>query len=320
MRLILRVFLVLAVVVGIAWVTLPRARMGPMPDPASVALGQDLDAWLAARESRFDDIVPGAEARIRWAGTAGARTDWALVYLHGFSASSEEIRPVPEDVARALGANLYLARLTGHGRDGAAMADATADDWGRDTAQAIAIAGRLGDRVALISTSTGGTLGAIAAGAFADAVDAVVMISPNFGPRNPSARLLTLPGAKWWIPAIAGETRSFETVNDAHARYWTERYPTVAVLPMQAAVDRARAADLGRATAPALVIYSESDTVVRPDATRAAMADWGADVSWVRLAPGEGVDPAAHVLAGGILSPALTERVTTRIVAFLGGI
>ncbi|CAM4072261.1 alpha/beta hydrolase [Palleronia rufa] len=316
MRLILRLLVVLAVLGGIAWVALPRAQMGPMPGYDSVALGDDLDAWLAAREARFDDIVPGTEARIRWAGTPGAQTDWALVYLHGFSASAQEIRPVPEDVARALGANLYYARFAGHGRDGAAMAEASADDWARDTAQAVAVARRLGKRVAVISTSTGGTLAAIAA-AEIGGVDAMVMISPNFGPRNPAAPLLNLPGARWWIPLIAGETRSFEPVNDAQARYWTERYPTVAVLPMQAAVDRARAADLGGTDIPALVIYSEADEVVRPDATRTAMADWGGTVSWVRLAPGPGVDPSAHVLAGDILSPALTARVTDRILAFL---
>lgn len=76
---------------------LPRERvvMGVLPvidDPAS---------FLAEREGAFDDIRPGDAARIIWAGAAGAVTPLSILYLHGFSAGPEEIRPVPDDVARA---------------------------------------------------------------------------------------------------------------------------------------------------------------------------------------------------------------------------
>ena len=70
---------------------------------------------------------------------------------------------MPEEVARALGANLFFTRLTGHGRTGAAMAEATAEDWLADMAEAMEIGRRLGQRVVVIGTSTGGTLAAIAA-------------------------------------------------------------------------------------------------------------------------------------------------------------
>ena len=326
MRMILRFFvrlILLVVVLGaLGWFFLPRTGMGPLPDLSEAALGDDPGVWLATRESRHEDIVPGTEARILWANGDGHRTEWALVYLHGFSASSEEIRPVPEDVARALGANLLYTRLTGHGRDGEALGAATATDWAQDLVDAIAAANALGDRVALIGTSTGATLAAIAAADpdLAKEIDAVAMISPNFGVRNPAARILTLPAARFWLPLVAGETLSFEPVNEDQARYWTESYPVEATIAMQATVEAAEAADLSSAEAPALVLYSEADEVVRPDATRAAMGEWGGEVSWVRLMPGEGVDPSAHVLAGDILSPALTERVTNRLVDFLAGV
>ena len=75
----------------------------------------DLDSYLRDREAVVGGITPGTEKRILWAGAAGARTDWAVVYLHGFSATSEEIRPVPDRVAAGLGANLYFTRLAGYG-------------------------------------------------------------------------------------------------------------------------------------------------------------------------------------------------------------
>jgi len=82
------------------------------------SLGADLDNYLKTAESKLPDIVPGTEKRIIWHGKPHQKTPVSIVYLHGFSASSEEIRPVPDQVAQSLGANLYFARLTGHGRSG----------------------------------------------------------------------------------------------------------------------------------------------------------------------------------------------------------
>ncbi|MBT6096855.1 MAG: hypothetical protein HOH05_00610 [Marinovum sp.] len=82
------------------------------------SLGSDLDNYLKTAESKLPDIVPGTEKRIIWHGKPHQKTPVSIVYLHGFSASSEEIRPVPDQVAQSLGANLYFARLTGHGRSG----------------------------------------------------------------------------------------------------------------------------------------------------------------------------------------------------------
>jgi hypothetical protein len=52
-------------------------------------LPADLDGYLAAREGIIPGIVPGTEKRIVWAGQPGVRTPLAVVYIHGFSATSE---------------------------------------------------------------------------------------------------------------------------------------------------------------------------------------------------------------------------------------
>ena len=84
-----------------------------------------------------------AAKRIVWAGAAGQKTPLAVIYVHGFSASAEEIRPVPDEVAKALGANLFYTRLAGHGRSGDAMAEPLAGDWIEDMAEAMAILQKL---------------------------------------------------------------------------------------------------------------------------------------------------------------------------------
>ena len=57
------------------------------------------------------------------------QTQWAVVYIHGFSASRMETAPLADTIATALGANLFYARLAGHGRGGAAMGEPSVQDW-----------------------------------------------------------------------------------------------------------------------------------------------------------------------------------------------
>jgi len=102
----------------------PRVQIDTTLDP--VTLPADLDAYLAESEAQFDDIVPGTEKIIIWANpNTKAKTDVALVYLHGFSATRQEAAPLSDLVAEELDANLYYTRLSGHGRDGEAMTEAT---------------------------------------------------------------------------------------------------------------------------------------------------------------------------------------------------
>lgn len=148
----------LAVIVAGLFLFGPREPMVLTPrfDPA--VLPADLDAYLAEGEAKVAGMTRGVEKRILWMGQSGDQTEFAVVYLHGFSATSEEIRPVPDLVAKALGANLYYARYAGHGLPGNQLAGPTAQDWIDDTAEALAIGRRIGRKVIVIATSTGGTM------------------------------------------------------------------------------------------------------------------------------------------------------------------
>ncbi len=284
----------------------PRERV----EPAALPAFDDPVAYLAEREAAFGDIREGAAARIVWAGAEGAVTPLSIVYLHGFSAGPEEIRPVPDRVAEALGANLIYARLAGHGRDGAAMAEARAGDWVGDTALFLEIGRRLGERVLVMGTSTGGTLAAWAATdpEMAADVAGVVLVSPNFAVGNPAGWLLELPFARQWVPLVAGADRSFEPLNDGQAAHWTTAYPTAATVTLGTLLRELRGRDLGAASQPVLVLFSDEDQVVSPPATRAAMARWGGPVTLSpQTLPETGADPFRHVIAGDIMSPAMTD-------------
>jgi hypothetical protein len=97
----------------------PTSRAAP---PSS---STELDAWLAQSESQFTGIKPGTAKGIVWANDTHQKTPWAVVYLHGFSASRLETAPVADHVAKQLGANLFYTRLSGHGLPGKAMGQVT---------------------------------------------------------------------------------------------------------------------------------------------------------------------------------------------------
>lgn len=289
-------------------------------DPSRIPV--DLDTYLAQSEQQFDDIVPGVQKRIVWAGSKGERTEWAVVYLHGFSASSEEIRPVTDLVANALGANLFYTRIAGHGRDGPAMAEPGGADWLADTAEAIEIGRRIGDKVLVIGTSTGGTLATAAAHdpKMREGLAGLVLISPNFEIANPAAMLLTLPKARWWVPKLAGETRSFTPRNAAQEKYWTTSYPTVATVTLAHLVSYVDGLDHTSLTTPALFMFSDADQVVSPEKTREVAAQWGGPVQMDVVDLGPGDDASAHVIAGDIASPGQNDRTVQTILNWVSGL
>lgn len=318
-----RVLLVL-VVAGLGlWFVAPREGVDTRVTFDGAALPDDLDGWLATREGVFADVIPGAEKQIVWAGEKGAKAPWAVVNLHGFSATLEEVRPLPDAVARGLGANLYFTRLAGHGRTGEAMAQAVAEDWITDLDEALAIGRRLGDRVLVIGTSTGGTLATLAAldPARAEGLAGVVLISPNYRLRAGAAQaILDAPFVRAWGPLVAGAERSFTPANADHGKWWTTRYPTRALFPMAALMRQVRGMDPGAARVPALFLYSPDDQVVDPAATAAIAAAWGADAETRHPALTGRDDAFAHVIAGRILSPGQTAPMVDAILAWAGGL
>ena len=287
-------------------------------DPARLEAG--VSDYLQGQEARFDDITPGVEKRVVWRpGHEERRTPVSILYVHGFSATSEEIRPVPDLVAEALDANLVYTRLRGHGRGGAAMAEAGVGDWMADLAEGLAVARAVGERVAVIATSTGATLAAVALQdpQMSEDVAAAVLVSPNFGINDPAAVLLTLPAARHWVPLVAGRDHAFTPQNDGQARFWTTGYPTVALVPMAALVRRAARLDYSGVRVPVLFWLSDDDGVVRPDISREIAARWGGGARVQAVRPGPGDDPNAHVIAGDILSPDQTKAAALGMVDWL---
>lgn len=314
--------ILLIIILALAWIVVPGESVDKDISFEDSQLDGDLDVYLSKQEALFDDVTQGVEKRIVWASDPGKQTDLAIVYIHGFSATSEEIRPVPDRVAESLGANLYFTRLRGHGRSGIAMTEAAAGDWLEDMAEAMAIGRRIGKEVVVLTTSTGGTISAIAATEprLRERMKGIVFVSPNFRIKNPAAVILTWPLVRYWAPMLVGSERSFEPINEGQRKFWTTRYPTVAVLPMAALVAHADTLDYSSVDVPALFMFSDEDAVVSAQKTREIALEWGGEAELKIVTLGAGDDPFNHVIAGDIMSPGQNDKVINDILNWIKGL
>ena len=312
---LMKIVLVLLSVIVVLIMAGPRVKIDETINP--VPLPQNLDQFLIDRESQFTDIIPGAEKKIIWAGAPGTRTEVALVYIHGFSATRQETAPLADSVARHVGANLYYTRMVGHGRTGDAMLAGNVNAWLNGTFAAFEIGKRLGEKVIMIGVSTGATAATwLAAQSDSDALAVCILISPNFFPADKTATILTWPWGQQIAELMIGKERHWEGENSEHDRYWTNRYPTAALLPMMGLVKLVASKDLGEIKTPMLVIASPQDQVVSFAATQKTFASFGSQAK--KLIPYEkSQDPFQHILAGDILSPDTTREVADMIIGFI---
>jgi len=308
--------LIVSALAAAGWLLTPKSLNNAAATPA---LPADISRYVMERErtaAASYALTPGAEKRIRWQ-QEGVRTHYAVVYLPGFSATRQEIAPTTEIVADALGANLFETRLAGHGRASQAMQGVRAEDWLEDAAEALAIGAQLGERIVVIGTSTGATLALAMAGhPVMDTVETIVMISPNFAPRDSAARWLTRPAGPLLARLTVGQTRSWAPHNDEQGRYWSTSYPMATVVEMMRLVDYTNSKLPLKLGQSLLTILSPNDTVVVPEATRRALEQIESPRTQL-IEVGDVGDPSNHVLAGRILSPDNTATIAAQIVEFI---
>lgn len=247
-----------------------------------------------------------------WNGGAPRCTDLALVYIHGYTGCRQSLAPVPERVAACLGANLFSTRLTGGGLGADAIGAVTLGDWQRDTAEAAGLGGVIGRRVVVLAMSTGCPLAAWWVEQHPETA-ALVMLSPNFWPRNRGVSLLLTPAGPLLARLLVGRYRDLSGNCELEDRYWTTRHHSRSLVPMMQAVRLGRRAALEQIRCPVLVVYTEQDRVVSVPAIKRAYERIGS----TRKRLVEFADADQHELAGAILAPETVPALTGIITRFL---
>ena len=183
-----------------------------------------IEERIKAQESSIPDLKKDNNATITWAKEQGVATDLVLVYLHGFGASRMEAEPVISKLAEEFEANVFYARLKGHGRSGVKGFEELTKENYLDSAEEALKAGRLlGKKIVLISTSTGGTLSLHLASKHED-IAGLLLYSPFVGLRNPMMAQITTPkGREMFKSMIGGEVQNMKRP-EPESKYWSTQY------------------------------------------------------------------------------------------------
>jgi pimeloyl-ACP methyl ester carboxylesterase len=215
-----------------------------------------LENYIDANEAKHK-IKPDNEARIIWADSAKQKTKYAVVYLHGFSASQKEGDPIHLKFAKKFGCNLYLSRLSDHGIDTTEqLLLFTADRVWTSAKEALAIGKKLGEKVILMSTSTGGTLALMLAAYYPDDVYALINMSPNIAINNPAAFVLNNP----WGLQIARIVMSGK-YNDTKQKpekipFWNDKYRLESTVQLEELLeDQMTSETFSKITQPSITLY-----------------------------------------------------------------
>lgn len=277
MKRILRIFglvILLAIVVYLLGPKPPKAELNKDLPSISASIG-NVERFVENNDAGLK-IKPDNESRIIWANdSVKERTDYCVLYLHGFSASWYEGFPANVEFSRYFGCNAYFPRLASHGIDTEdQLIDMTPDRLWESAKEALMVARLLGKKVIIMSTSTGGTLGLKLASDFPEYVDGLILYSPNIRINNSTAFLLSKPwGLQIGRKAIGGTHR---TVNDdfksKDCMYWNCKYRVEAIVFLQQLVEKTMSKPtFENVTTPVFLGYyykdeANQDPTVRVDA------------------------------------------------------
>jgi len=219
-----------------------------------------LEQYIRNNESRHK-LKPDNEARILWWNDSlKAKTEYSIVYLHGFSASQEEGDPVHYQFAQKFGCNLYLSRLDAHGIDTTEpLASFTAEGIWNSAKEAYAIGKQLGNKVILMATSTGGTLALKLAAEYPD-IAGLILLSPNVAINDPNAWLLNNHWGLQIAKLVKGNYIRAKDTTTIYAQCWNNKYAIRSTVQLEELLETTmKESTFKKVTQPVLLLFYYKD-------------------------------------------------------------
>ena len=133
----------------------------------------------------------------------------------------------------------------------------------------MAIGKQLGEKIIIMSTSTGSTLALKLAAEYPEDVDALINLSPNIALKHPAAFIANNPWGLQIARLIVGGKYNESDSNEEESKYWTKKYRLEAVSQMQELLETTMSKELfQRINQPSLTVYyykneEEQDPQVR---------------------------------------------------------
>ena len=288
--------------------------MGPRPVipilskdlPVVPAKPAALEKYIHDHETRHK-LKPDNEARILWLNDSlKQRTEYAIVYIHGFSASQEEGDPVHYTFAKKFGCNLFLSRLEDHGTDTTEpLLNVTADKLWNSAKEAYVIGKQLGKKIILMATSTGGTLALKLAAEYPD-IAGLILLSPNIAINDPNAWVLDNHWGLQIAKLIKGNYIHAKDTTQLYAQYWNAKYRIESTVQLEELIETTmKESTFKKITQPVLMLYyykdeTHQDPVVKVSAMKRMFMQLGTpeNLKWQMAVPNAG----DHVIGSYIKS------------------
>ncbi len=99
-----------------------------------------LDIYLKNSEISLGDVPEEAQKKIIWSNAKKNKTEIAIAFLPGFSTTNFQQKEFFDKLSKELDANIFLSRLSGHGREYPGSKQMSAENYLKDTSEAIEIA------------------------------------------------------------------------------------------------------------------------------------------------------------------------------------
>lgn len=218
--------------------------------PALEKYIQEKEAHAPTREDN--------QAHISWYKGEIQKREYAIVYLHGFGGSYRDGYPLNKQVADSIGANIYMGRWSGHGlKPPHSLANFSPETAWADAKESLMIGEKLGDKVIIMSTSTGGTLALMLAMNFPERVHALINISPNIEDDVEGAFMLNSPVGEPLSKIVAlGDTKKIRHDDPRANQYWDTAYPAEALVQLQTLVGTTMEEEyFSKVQCPVLTLY-----------------------------------------------------------------
>jgi pimeloyl-ACP methyl ester carboxylesterase len=228
--------------------------------PAIPADPAAMESYIRNHEAQHK-LKPGNEARIVWLNDSlKQKTEYAIVYLHGFSASQEEGDPVHTLFAKKFGCNLYLSRLAEHGIDTTEpLVNLTAENLWTTAKEAYAIGKQLGKKVILMGTSTGGSLALQLAAEYPD-IAGLILLSPNIAINDGAAWVLNNHWGLQVAHMVKGKYNTAKDTTAVYKQYWYHKYRMEGAVALEELLETTMKASLfEKVKQPVLLLYYYKD-------------------------------------------------------------
>lgn len=286
-------------------------KIKPVNIPSSSV---EIEKYITQSEQPFTELVSGAEKKINWYYQNKKKTEYSIVYLHGYTGCRQDLWPLFEIVAKDTQTNVFYNRFAGHGlNNGEALHLASAGEWLNDGVEALFVGEKLGDKVVLVGFSTGASVAAWLAEKYPNKIAALILISPNFGPADKTAYLLRTPLRKLLLNLLIGPYRTIESEYPLYKKYWIYKYRATSLIDMMEIVALSQKVKWQKIKIPMLIVYTENDDLI--DLRKVKNVFKQSTASNKKLV---NVSAAtSHILAGKIISPLQTQFVAEEIISFM---